>query len=68
MRYTRNRQLFRYSRNTLWLMMKCQEIKDWNSVEDNLDKSFKWHRDCYPWGHNWVEFGYGDSHTLVKSK
>lgn len=68
MRYTRNRQLFRYSRNTLWLMMKCQEIRGWNSVEDNLDKSFKWHRDCYPWGHKWLEFGYGDSHTLVKSK
>lgn len=45
MRHTRNRQLYKISGKHSWRMITCQEMKLWNSMEDKLDESFKWHRE-----------------------
>ncbi|KWU69130.1 hypothetical protein AWW71_27285 [Bacillus cereus] len=71
MRHTRNRQMTRIGEENFMEMknFKISTIRKFDGKFPNrLDPTFKWHRDCYPWGHNWIEFGYGDSHTLVKSK
>lgn len=38
--------------------IKIEDVYNDNALvsSDRLDKSFKWHRECYPWGHNYVEF------------
>ncbi|WP_001270899.1 hypothetical protein [Bacillus cereus] len=66
MRYTRNRQIKKANEDYFYELIKKNFPIE--QMKMHLDSTFKWHRDCYPWGHNWVEFGYGDSHTLVKSK
>lgn len=67
MRYTRNRQQAKVSKKSFYLAYKSQEISKWNKYEYSLDESFKWHRKSHL-GSNWIEFGHGDRHTLVKSK
>ncbi|HHT7143435.1 TPA: hypothetical protein ACTZ34_005399 [Bacillus cereus] len=69
MRYTRNRQLYKLTGDKHWrdtYNVAIEFNRKWAPLE--LDPTFKWHRECYPWGHNWIEFGSRDSHTLVKYK
>lgn len=67
MRHTRNRQQAKVSGKLFYLVYRSQEISKWNQYENSLDKTFKWHRKCHL-GSNWIEFGYRESHVLVKSK
>lgn len=43
MRHTRKRQLYNFQkkRNVVFINF---EMNHWNSIENSLDKSFKWHR------------------------
>ncbi|MHA4169924.1 hypothetical protein [Bacillus cereus] len=44
MRYVPNRKLYKLTRKPIWKLTKCYEMKYWNSLEDSLDPTFKWHR------------------------
>ncbi|CKG64775.1 Uncharacterised protein [Streptococcus pneumoniae] len=70
MRHVPNRKLYKLTRKPIWKLAKCYEMKYWNSLEDSLDPTFKWHRDFEGWRENWIEFGgdecsYGE---LIKVK
>lgn len=56
MRHVPNRKLYKLTRKPIWKLAKCYEMKYWNSLEDSLDPSFKWHRETA----NHVEFDFTD--------
>lgn len=71
MRHTRNRQIKKANEDYFAELIDTNipiEVMRISKRYCGLDPTFKWHRECYPWGHNWIEFGSRDSHTLVKSK
>ncbi|MGE6504463.1 hypothetical protein ACQKF0_29970 [Bacillus wiedmannii] len=68
MKYTRNRQMGKSMKWKAWKGQKNLKMSEMTKRTKELDPTFKWHRECYPWGYNWIEFGSRDSHTLVKSK
>ncbi|MEK4745853.1 hypothetical protein [Bacillus sp. FSL R9-9481] len=67
MRHTRKRQLYNFQkkRNVVFINF---EINYWNSIEDSLDKSFKWHSEAVSsnfwsnWRKSCVSFDYKSSH------
>lgn len=69
MRYTRNRQEAK-ARKVKMFNGGATNIKivdaHWN--HPSIDKSFRWHRECYPYGKNFIEIDDGESLMLIKSK
>ncbi|MED1010760.1 hypothetical protein [Bacillus mycoides] len=67
MRHTRKRQLYNFQkkRNVVFVNF---EMNHWNSIEDSLDKSFKWHSEAVSsnfWSNfrkSCVSFDYKSSH------
>ncbi|PGD58130.1 hypothetical protein COM40_12235 [Bacillus wiedmannii] len=56
MRHTRNRQLYKLTGDKRWhdtYNVTIEFNRKWAPL--GLDPTFKWRRECYPWGH-YVEF------------
>lgn len=64
MRHTRNRQCMKLCKDKklakrMFKGQKNYPIKHMTGefkLGKEIDPTFKWHRELYPWGHNYVEF------------
>lgn len=61
MRHTRNCQIKKLRK---WNRRTNLRIGKYSNP--NIDKTFKWHRECYPYGFNFIEIDDRESLILIK--